>query len=164
GLRVPVVGGTAFDDIRDVHVLAAKPHPLGDDLGQELPGPADEGLAPEVLVPSRRLADEHEPRPRIPDPEDEMRAMRSELATPAVAEVRDELVERARLAEAGAREQVGGPLRRRGGTHGWGGRCRRGRKAELTELALVVDPRPQRRRQFCNLCLRGHDLHYTIAA
>src|SRR5207247_8556883 len=96
-----------------VDVVAIEPHPLGDDLGQELAGAPDEGLALPVLVAARRLAHEHEARARVADAEHELRAVRGELAALAVADVSTPLLERARRAEPRRGEEVPGGRRHR---------------------------------------------------
>src|SRR5689334_14320779 len=140
-LGIAVLRRPALDDVRDVDVLAPELHPLGDDLREQLAGAADERLALQVLVATGRLADEHEARARVADPEDEVLAVRSELAPPAVADERAQVLERHRVAEARAGEEIAGRRRRRGRTRrGWLGLGRRRWDAKLAELALVVDP------------------------
>ena len=56
-LRVAVVGRPALDDVGDEHVLAP-PADRGEELDQEVAGPADEWPALPVLVEARPLADE----------------------------------------------------------------------------------------------------------
>src|SRR5581483_47560 len=70
----------------------------GDDLREELPRAAHERLALEVLLLPRPLANEDEPRPRVADAEDQVRAVRRELAASAVAD---------RLAQGGERRGAG---------------------------------------------------------
>src|SRR5712692_11339394 len=42
GLRIAVLRRATFDHVGDVDVSSLKPHPLGDDIGQELSCAADE--------------------------------------------------------------------------------------------------------------------------
>src|SRR5262245_4094688 len=86
GLGVAVPRRPALDDVADVDVLPAKPHALRDDLGQQLSGAADEGLAAQVLVVPRALSHEDQASTGIAYTEDEVRPPRSELAPAAVAE------------------------------------------------------------------------------
>ena len=48
------------------------PHTLGDDIGQELPGPADKRLALQIFVASRPFADKHQLGVRITNTENDM--------------------------------------------------------------------------------------------
>src|SRR2546425_7644803 len=125
GLGVAVLRRPALDDVRDVDVVAVEPHPLGDDLGQELAGAPDEGLALPVLVAAWRLAHENEARARAADAEHEVRAVGRELAALAVADVSAQLLQRARRAEPRRREEVPGGRRHGRGTLGFDGRRRR---------------------------------------
>ena len=95
GLRVPVVGRPTLDDVGDVDVLPPDLHPLGDDLGQQLAGPADERLPLQVLVPARRLTDEDETGTRIAHAEDNLLApLLVENTTRAIADVFADLAQR----------------------------------------------------------------------
>src|SRR5215467_4606608 len=87
-LGVAVLGRTALDDVRDVDVLALQIDGL-DDFRQELAGAPDKRDALDVLVRSRRLADEHQVCVRIADAENDLRTPeRVELAPRAIADVR----------------------------------------------------------------------------
>src|SRR5262249_50502227 len=136
GLWIAVLGRPALDDVGDVDVLAPELHPLGDDLGEQLPRPADERLALQVLVPPRSLPHEHQTGTRIAHTEDEMRAMGRELAPVAVTDVGAQLLQAPRRLQAGAHEQVS-----RGGLHARRLHPRHpaSRKAEDPELALMLD-------------------------
>ena len=59
--RRAVFGRTALEHVGDVDLVAAEAHALGDHVGQELAGAADERLALTVFVGARGLADEHQP-------------------------------------------------------------------------------------------------------
>ena len=59
GLGIAVLRRPAFDDVRDIDVVAAESDGL-DDLGQQLAGTPDKRNALDVFVSSRRLADEHQ--------------------------------------------------------------------------------------------------------
>src|SRR5438046_2114142 len=171
-LGVAVLRRPALDDVRDVDVVALEPHALGDDLGQELAGAPDEGLALQVLVAARRLAHEHEARARVADAEHEVRAVRGELAPLAVAEVSAQLLERARRPEPRRGEEVPGGRGHGRGTLGVDGRRRRSgrrrrgargaREAEHAELALVLHVGAQCSRQLRAFGLRRCVAHYTI--
>ena len=50
GQGVAVLGGPRLEDVGDVDLVAGQAHPLGDHVGQELAGAADERLAGPVLV------------------------------------------------------------------------------------------------------------------
>ncbi len=70
-LRRPVLRRAALDDVADVDVLAADRDPfLGgcsvDHLGEQLARATDERQALRVFVRARALANEHQPRLRIP--------------------------------------------------------------------------------------------------
>src|SRR5262249_27221818 len=82
---VAVVGRTAFQHVRDEHVLALASDRL-DDLREELTRPTDEGEALFVLVSSRCLADEHQLRLRAPLSENDVRPGLRELAARTVLE------------------------------------------------------------------------------
>ena len=75
--------GPALDDVGDVDVLTRQAHALGDHVGEQLAGGADEGLAGAVLVGARGLADEHQPGRRGAGAEDGLRAGRGEVRAPA---------------------------------------------------------------------------------
>src|SRR5437867_11738940 len=162
-LQVAVLRRPALDDVGNVHVLSPEPHPLGDDLGQQLPGAPDERLALDVLVATRRLPDEHQPRPGVADPEHDVRAMRRELAAVTVADRLAQLGEGARLCHAGLGEEIA----RRGvdphGTRVRGGGRVAPRKAEHSELALVLDVRGERAGYLRQPALRGRGPHCTIS-
>src|SRR5688572_5858811 len=84
GFRIAIAGRPALDDVGDVDLIARQADGL-DDLGQQLPGTAHEGLAPLVFFLARRLTDEHQPRFRVADAEDDLRsAHRAQLATTTV--------------------------------------------------------------------------------
>ena len=51
--------GPAFQNVADINVRALQSGGL-DDFGQQLAGPADEGLGLFIFIRPRRLADEHE--------------------------------------------------------------------------------------------------------
>lgn len=70
---VAVIGGTAFNDIGDVDVLALHANRL-DNSRQQLTGPSNERLPLEIFIPPRRLADKHQLRMRIADTKDDMRS------------------------------------------------------------------------------------------
>src|SRR5438552_1830729 len=171
-LGVAVLRRPALDDVRDVDVVSVEPHSLGDDLGQELAGAPDEGLALQVLVAARRLAHEHEARARVADAEHEVRAVRGELAALAVADVSAQLLERARRPEPRRGEEVPGGRRHGRGTLAVDGRRRRSgrrrrgargaREAEHAELALVLHVGAQCSRQIRAFGLRRCVAHYTI--
>ena len=78
-----VFGGTALEDVGDVDLIARQAHPLGDHVGEQLAGPADERLAQAVFVGSRRLADEHEPGLGLTGAEDRLGAGLRQVRTPA---------------------------------------------------------------------------------
>ena len=56
-----VVGRPAFNNVGNIDVGAFEGH-SGDDLGQKLAGPPDEGAALKIFIPAGPLADEHERR------------------------------------------------------------------------------------------------------
>src|SRR5690606_17883666 len=61
GLGVAISRWPTFEDVGDVNGLPRDPD-LGEQLVQQVSRPADERLALEILVPPRRLADEHQSR------------------------------------------------------------------------------------------------------
>src|SRR4029078_8570705 len=61
GCRRAVAGGTPIDGVGDVDMLLGKPDRLQHAV-EQLPGASDEGLAAEVFVTARRLADQHDAR------------------------------------------------------------------------------------------------------
>ena len=82
--RVAIVRRPALDDVGDVDVGARQADGF-DDLGEQLPGAADERLALHVFVGARRLADEHQVGRRVAGPEHDLRAAeRVQLAAAAV--------------------------------------------------------------------------------
>src|SRR5688572_24395311 len=84
GFRIAIAGRPALDDVGDVDLIAGEADGL-DDLRQQLPGTAHEGLAPLVFFLAGRLTDEHQPRFRVADAEDDLRtAHRAQLATTTV--------------------------------------------------------------------------------
>jgi hypothetical protein len=102
-----------------VDLLARDPHPLRDDVGEELARAADERDAGAVLVGARSLADEHDPARALPVHEDRLRARLRELAGFAARhgarEAREIAARRGLLADVGggARRSAGsGPGRR----------------------------------------------------
>ena len=68
--RRAVFGRPAFQNVGDIDLVASQAHSLGDHVGQELAGPADERLALTIFVGARGLADEHQPRLGGPGAED----------------------------------------------------------------------------------------------
>jgi hypothetical protein len=90
----------AAQDVRDVDLRAQEPD-RAEQLVEEPAGRADEGLALQVLVAARRLADEEQLGVRVADSEDDVRARVPERAAVAVADVRAkglEIATAARLA------------------------------------------------------------------
>src|SRR5687768_967076 len=84
GFRIAITGRPALDDVGDVDLIAGEADGL-DDLRQQLPGTADEGLASLVFFLAGRLTDEHQPRFRVADAEDDLRsAHRAQLTTTTV--------------------------------------------------------------------------------
>src|SRR5688500_18210085 len=77
---VAVAGRPALDHVGDVDLVAGQADGL-DDLGQQLAGAAHERLAALVFFFTGRLADEHQPRFRIADAEDDLRAAESAQLT-----------------------------------------------------------------------------------
>ena len=72
GLRLP--GGRHLMTLAMYTSGALQLHALGDDLGEQLSGAADERLALQVFVRARPLADEHQVGGRIADAEYQVRA------------------------------------------------------------------------------------------
>src|SRR5688572_16798079 len=95
GFRIAVPGRPAFDHVGDVDLLASQADRL-DDLRQQLPGAADERLAALVFFFAGRFAHEHQPRLRIANAENDLRAAhRAQLATTTVwTDVRLDQVQR----------------------------------------------------------------------
>ena len=62
GLRIPILGRTALQDVRDVDGRARQPHAVLDHPREKLARAPHERHALRVLVGSRGLADEHDPR------------------------------------------------------------------------------------------------------
>ena len=91
-LGCAIAGGPTFDDIADVYVLPAEAHRL-DDLGEELPGAAHEGLALGVLIGARRLAHEDQPGRGVSDSEDDLGAPGVQLAAGALAQFFSDLLQ-----------------------------------------------------------------------
>ena len=116
GLGVAVVGGTALDDVADVHVGSLEPHG-GDHPGEQLPGRPHERLALLVLVGAGRLAHEHQVRLGVAHPEDDLLAPARQLAARALAQLLPHHPQR--LGSA--------PPRRRRAPDGGRRRCWRGR-------------------------------------
>ncbi len=79
GLRIAVARRAALHDVGDVHVVAREAHAL-DELGEELAGATDEGLALEVFLLARALADEQQVGVGTADAEHHLRPPRRELA------------------------------------------------------------------------------------
>ncbi len=73
GLGIAVAGRTALDDVGDVDLVAGQADGL-DDLREQLPGAAHEGLAALVFFFAGRLAHEHQSRFRMADAKDDLRA------------------------------------------------------------------------------------------
>src|SRR5687767_1458200 len=71
GLRVPVAGRPAFEDVRDEDVRAREAD-SAEQLVEELPRLPDEGDALLILVKTGRLPDEHEVRIRAARAEDNL--------------------------------------------------------------------------------------------
>jgi hypothetical protein len=63
----------ALQDVRDENVIAGESHGR-DDLGQELPGTADEWFTLSIFICARGFADEHEFRVDIANSEYRLRA------------------------------------------------------------------------------------------
>src|SRR6266480_5731803 len=87
GLRISVAGWSAFDRIRDEHLVAREAHARRlQHLGEELARAADERKTLRVLVGARPLADHDELRPRMAGAEDDRGAPLTELALAAALE------------------------------------------------------------------------------
>ena len=84
GLRFS--GGRHLTTLADVNIFALEPHALGDDVGQQLPRPADERLALEIFVASRAFADKHQLGVRIADAENDIGPARAQLTALAIAD------------------------------------------------------------------------------
>ena len=84
--RIAVLRRTALDDVRDVDVLPPQVDRF-DDLRQQLAGPTNERLALQILVPPRRLADEHQLRVGSAYAKDEARTPAVQLAASAVTQI-----------------------------------------------------------------------------
>ena len=65
----PILRRSAFDDVRDVDLIAAQAHGV-DHVVEQLAGAADERQALRVLIGARTFADEHQPRVRVAVAED----------------------------------------------------------------------------------------------
>ena len=93
-LGIAIFRRPAFDDIGDIDVLALEPHAFGDDIGEQLAGPADERLALQIFVTPRPFADEHQAWPcGLPTPKTRWVRPDAKLAAPAVADGRAQLFE-----------------------------------------------------------------------
>ena len=79
GQRVAVARRAALHDVGDVHLVAGEPDAL-DEAGEQLPGPAHERLAGEVLLLAGTLADEQQVGVGIADAEHHLRAVAGERA------------------------------------------------------------------------------------
>src|SRR3990172_9709730 len=92
-LRIAVLGRPALDHIGDINVLALHSHSLGDDVGQKLPGPADERLSLQIFIAPRPFTDEHQLRLGMAHAEDDIGSARAKLAALAIADRRAQLCE-----------------------------------------------------------------------
>ncbi len=103
-LGIAIARRAALDHVGDVDLLAGQADRL-DDLRQQLPGAADEGLALLVFVLARRLAHEHQPRLRMADAEHHLAP--SQLAQLAAHALRSDLdLQRGERLVAGERRNV----------------------------------------------------------
>ena len=93
GLRVPVAGRPALDDVGDVDVFAREAHGF-DDLREQLPGAANKRLALLVFVGARAFPDEHQARGGVADAEHDVGSPRVQLAATAVAKLGAEFGQR----------------------------------------------------------------------
>ncbi len=84
--RHAVVRRAALAHVADVHLLPGQPH-AGDHLVQQLPGPADERPAGQVLVLARPLADEEDGRLGVALAEDGLRPRRAQPALGAALDL-----------------------------------------------------------------------------
>ena len=88
-LRVAVPGRAALENVRDVHLIALEAD-TGKQPFEQLARLAHERLALLVLVEARRLADEHQVRRGIADPEDDLGPPLREPAVRAAGDLRRE--------------------------------------------------------------------------
>ncbi len=92
GTRIAVLRRTAFFHIADINLVAAQPH--GEEDAIEKPsGLADEGLSPFVLLATWGLADEHEARLGVADPENDVPAPLAEGTAATVFEFGTDFLE-----------------------------------------------------------------------
>src|SRR5205814_1088706 len=75
-LWISIAGRPTFVDVRDVAMVPADPDLLAHQPVKQLAGAAHERLALQILVPSRRLTDEHEVDVKITHSEDDVGAPR----------------------------------------------------------------------------------------
>src|SRR6266850_7802664 len=95
--RIAIFRWPAFDDVRDVNVVALEPHTFGDDVGQKLAGASDKGLALKIFVAPRSLADKHQLSVGIAHAKNQVGPPRAELTTLAIADRSAQLFEALRL-------------------------------------------------------------------
>lgn len=86
-------GGTALEDVGDVYVLAREAYAL-EHLVEQLARGAHEGLTLQVLILTRRLADEHDLGPRIARTGNDVRARVTQPALVAIVDTRQRLAQR----------------------------------------------------------------------
>ena len=80
GSRIPVLGGAALDHVGDVALGPCDPDLLEHEAVEEFARAPDEGLALQVFLVTRALADEEEGRPGVAHPEDDLGATRGQRA------------------------------------------------------------------------------------
>jgi poly(A) polymerase len=92
GFRISIFRRPAFQDVRDVDILASQPD-RGEEFAQQLPGLTDEGPALPILVETRRLSDKQDSGVGVPFAEDELGPGTREAALLAVFDLFVELPE-----------------------------------------------------------------------
>ena len=84
---IPIPRGPTFQNVADIDLFPFQTH-RGNDLGEQLPGPADERPALCILIRSGRLADENQFGAWVAFTKNQMLAAISQGASAAVAQLR----------------------------------------------------------------------------
>ncbi len=137
GQRRAVLRRPATEDVHDVNVLAAELHAFGDDVGEQLTGPADKRFALPIFVRAGGLADKDQLGMRIADAEDGLLASgRQDRAARAgghpFGHFGQGLLTRCGGLRAWSRERGAGER----GSGGAGERGRKGRSSPLLPFSL----------------------------
>jgi hypothetical protein len=82
--RIPISWGTAFDDVRDIHLRSIQADDLQHGV-QQLPGRAHEGLTLQILLLAGALTDEHDRGLFIAYPKHQIFACQAQITALALA-------------------------------------------------------------------------------